>query len=179
MVAQVFHFGGFPTRRAALPALLLAVCLQAAACGGRKAGEGTAAGPTPAATTVPGVPALSDVEFARDVFRRMAEGDPAVEPMLDWETLRMPGGDVASEYNEIADEENRAEFRREFLKGFATSFKASGGSAESATNWREESKGQGGTQVATDSPTGNTLVFTVVRKDGRQKISELVAREKR
>jgi hypothetical protein len=31
--------------------------------------------------------------------------------------------------------------------------------------------------VATDSPTGNTLVFTVVRKDGRQKISELVARE--
>ena len=91
----------------------------------------------------------------------------------------MPGGDVASEYNDLPDEENRAEFRRNFLKGFSTSFKASGASAASASNWREESKGDCGTQVATDSPAGNTLVFTVVRKDGRQKISELVAREKK
>lgn len=165
--------------RATLLVLLLIACLQPAACGGRKTGEGTTARPTPAGTTAPNAPALSDVEFAKDVFRRMAEGDPAVEPMLDWETLRMPGGDVASEYNEIPDEENRAEFRREFIKGFATSFKAAGGDAGSATNWREESKDDGGTQVATDSPTGNTLVFTVVRKDGRQKLSELVAREKR
>ncbi|HEX7175197.1 MAG TPA: hypothetical protein VF240_07930 [Pyrinomonadaceae bacterium] len=175
MVEDVFHFKGHHLR-ATLLVLLLTVVLHAAACGGRKTGEGT----TPAASApTADAPALSDVEFAKDVFRRMAEGDPAVEPMLDWETLRMPGGDVAAEYNEIPGEANRAEFRKNFLKGFSTSFKASGGSAESAKNWREESKDGDRTQVATDSPTGNTLVFTVVRKDGRQKISELVAREKK
>jgi hypothetical protein len=120
MIENVFRFGGLPLRRAALLSLLLAVCLQAAACGGRKTGEGTTAGPTPAATAAADVSALSDLEFARDVFRRMAEGDPAVEPMLDWETLTMPGGDVASEYNELGNEDDRAEFRRNFLKGFST-----------------------------------------------------------
>ena len=173
MDENVFHFGKFTPRRAALLSLALAVCLQAAACGGRKTGEGT----TPAAAPAADAPALSDVEFAKDVFRRMAEGDPAVEPMLDWETLRMPGGDVAAEYNEIAGEDDRAEFRRNFIKGFSTSFKAAGGSAESGKNWREESKEGDRTMVATDSPT-NTLVFTVVHKDGRQKLSELVARAK-
>ena len=177
MAEYAFHFKGHHLR-ATLLALLSIACLQAA-CGGRRSGEGTTAAPTPAAATAADVPALSDVEFAKDVFRRMAEGDPAVEPMLDWETLSMPGGDVGAEYNDIPDEENRAEFRRNFLKGFSTSFKASGGSAASASNWREESKADEGTQVATDSPVGNTLVFTVVRKDGRQKISEPVARAKK
>lgn len=181
MAEYVFHFKGHPLR-ATLLALVLTACLQmAAACGGRKSGEGTAVGPTPAATaaTAADASALSDVEFAKDVFRRMAEGDPAVEPMLDWETLRMPGGDVAAEYDELEGEADRAEFRRNFLKGFSTSFKAAGGDAESGKNWREESKDGDLTLVATDSPVGNTLVFKVVRKDGRQKLSELVAREKK
>jgi hypothetical protein len=160
----------------ALP-LLLAVCLAAAACGGSKSGGTQPSAATPSADATP---ALNDVEFAKDVFRRMAEGDPNVESMLDWENLIMPGGDVAAEYNEIPDEEDRAEFRREFIKGFSSQFKAAGGSTETAANWREESKDdEGRTLVATDSPTGNTLVFTVVREDGRQKVSELAAREKK
>ena len=169
------HFKG-RRLRATLLVFVLVACVQAAACGGKKTGEGATNASAPPAADVA---ALSDVEFARDVFRRLAEGDPAVEPMLDWDTLKMPGGDVATEYDKLEDEEDRAEFRTGFIKGFARSFKASGGSAESALNWREESKEDGRTQVAADSQTGNTLVFTVVRKDGRQKLSELVAREKK
>ena len=160
-----------------MPALaLVAACLSASCRGGGTANTQPAPAASGAATPAATAAAVTDVEFVKDAFRRMAEGDPAAEAMLDWETLNMPGGDVAAEYNETPEGE-RAEFRTRFLKGFSESFKASGASVENAANWREEARAPDHTQVAADTPTGNTLVFTVVRRDGRQKISELVARE--
>ncbi|HVF55564.1 MAG TPA: hypothetical protein VM934_05390 [Pyrinomonadaceae bacterium] len=119
-----------------------------------------------------GEPSKGDVEFAREAFERLAGGDASAEEMVDWENLTALGMDVGAQYK-LAPEARRGAFRKEFLAGFSSSFKKSGGSASTARNWRVESSGGDKTVVATDSPTGVVLLITVTHAGGRQKVSAL------
>jgi hypothetical protein len=117
-------------------------------------------------------PAKNDVEFAREVFQLMQEGDMTVEDMLDWEHLNMIGvADVGPMYRQMDGEEMRARFRKGFINGYSSSFKKSSGRTVSLSNWREQSRTPTDTQVAADGPGGKLLLMTVTHIDGQQKIS--------
>lgn len=117
-------------------------------------------------------PPVSDIEFAKEVFQLLQDGDMAAEDLLDWEHLKMVGvADVGPMYTQIDGEDSRARFRKGFINGYSSSFKKSGGSVVSLSNWREQSRDATNTQVAADGPGGKLLLMTVTHIDGQQKIS--------
>lgn len=156
-------------------------CFVLAACAGRESNE------APAGATAPGAsPATrggvggGEVEFAREAFRRLANGDASAEEMFDWENLKWLGDDLGAEYKSTPGDAERAELRRGLIEDFSSDFKASGASVDNLTNWREESSGGDGgrTTVAADGEGGAKLIFVVARAGGRQKIVEFGALEK-
>ncbi|MCA1566313.1 MAG: hypothetical protein LC803_11875 [Acidobacteria bacterium] len=119
-------------------------------------------------------PAKADVDFAREAVEGLFGGDVAVAYAFDWENLKVPGvADAGEAYQEMPDDENREGFRKEFIEEFSGSFKQSGASVGDLKNWREESREGERTIVAVDTATGKTMRVSVVRRDGRQLVSEL------
>lgn len=117
----------------------------------------------------------SDVDFARETLKRLAEGDASVEEAFDWDNFAAFGEDFGADYRNMPEPE-RAEERRDFIEGFSREFKGAGGDFSKTGNWREESKDAQGTVVAVDYPTGATLFATVAQRDGRRVISRLEAK---
>ncbi len=162
--------------RPTLLTFFLAACLAHAACGGeRPAANNSAQNSAQGGAGVAAPPAASgDVEFAREAFRRLAEGDASVEEMIDWDNLVTLGDNFGAEYRK-ANDAGRAEARRDFVAGFSSSFKEEGGAADRVVNWREGSREDAGTVVAADMPTGARLLLTVTSDGGQRKISTLAA----
>jgi hypothetical protein len=116
----------------------------------------------------------NDIEFAKEAFGLLVEGDQAVAGLIDWEHLKMLGIDVGSMYRGLPDKTGeRDRFTTGFINGFSSSFKKSGGKMENTFNWREQSRDSSGTIVAADGPGGKVLLITVARIDGQQKVSTL------
>lgn len=118
-------------------------------------------------------PVRSDVDFAREVFKLMAEGDIAAAEMIDWEQLNVAGVDAGATYRVLGSDAAKENFRKSFLKGYSTSFKNSGGNADNVTNWREQSKDASKTIVAASGPNEGMLLITVTHTDGQQYVSAL------
>jgi hypothetical protein len=117
--------------------------------------------------------AKTDVVFARETVEGLFGGDVGVADAFDWENLKVPGMDVGESYREMPEDENPDEVRKEFIDNFSESFKQSGASVGDLKNWREQSKEGERTIVAVDTTTGKTMHVTVVRRDGRQLVSDL------
>ena len=121
----------------------------------------------------PAGPPKSDVDFAKEVFQMMGDGDVNVVDMLDWENLKMVGVDVGAQYKSVTSDSERETFQESFLRGYSNSFKSSGGNAAGMKNWREQSKDASNTVVAGDVPNGQTLLITVTHTNGLQYVSSL------
>jgi hypothetical protein len=119
-----------------------------------------------------GGPPKNDVEFAKEVFQLLAEGDEAVEEMLDWEHMKVNGIlDVGAGYRNITEEDERDSFRKAFIKGYANNFNKSGGRVENLSNWREQSRDSSNTVVAAEGMNRKLVLFTVTHINGQQKVS--------
>lgn len=119
-------------------------------------------------------PPLNDIEFAKEVFRLLAEGDDGVIAMIDWEHLNLLGVDVGQMYKGISSEgEARPRFLKGFINGYSRSFKEKGGKVENASNWREQSRDATNTVVAADNQAGQAMWITVTHIDGHQKVSKM------
>jgi hypothetical protein len=117
-------------------------------------------------------PPKNDVEFAREAFQLLAEGDEAAAEMLDWERLKMIGIDVGAMYRQ-SSESDRQTFPTAFIKGYSQSFKGKGGSADKLSNWREQSRDGSNTVVVADVWSGQLLTMTVSHINGQQKVSTI------
>jgi hypothetical protein len=163
-------------KRSLLICLLAAGCCLSSGCGGAK-NQGDRASNTANANggNAATRPAKADVDFAREAVEGLLGGDvAAAAEAFDWENLKVPGvPDAGEAYKEMPDEENREGFRKEFIEEFSGSFKQSGASVSDLKNWREESREGERTIVAVDTATGKTMRVSVVRRDGRQLVSEL------
>lgn len=165
-------------KRLVLLLWLAAMCGASAGCAARnengnsKAATG-AGGAANNASVTPAAPAKTDVVFAREAVEGLLGGDASVADHFDWENLKVPGADAGNAYRELPDDENREGFREGFIEKFSESFKASGASVGDLKNWREQSKQGETTIVAVDTVTGKTMRVFVVRRDGRQQVSEL------
>lgn len=116
-------------------------------------------------------PQLNDVEYAKKVFQLPTEGDEAVKVMIDWEHLKMAGVDVGAMYRNTSGDDLRDKNATDFIKGYSNSFKKSGSTAESLSNWREQSRDATNTVVAADGQMGQRLLITVTHINGQQKVS--------
>lgn len=93
--------------------------------------------------------------------------------MIDWETFKTFGEDVGSKYWYMPGESGKAAFRQSFIAGYSAAFREKGETMEGLSNWRVQSKEESRTVVTADYSPSLTLVFTVLLKDGRQKLSEV------
>jgi len=160
-------------KRSLLLFLLAAGCCLSLGCKAKNTSGGAANNAANANAAAATKPAKTDVVFAREAVEGLLAGDVAVAEAFDWENLKVPGMDVGESYREMPDDENPDEVRREFIENFSESFKQSGASASDLKNWREEAREGEGTVVAVDTTTGKTMRVFVVRREGRQAVSEL------
>ena len=160
-------------KRSLLICLLAGICCLSSACGGKKSGGATGASGGNNSNDAASRPLKPDVVFAREAVEGLLGGDVAVAEAFDWENLKVPGADAGAAYQEMPDDENREEFQKGFVEKFSESFKQSGASVDDLKNWREQSKEGERTVVAVDTTTGKTMHVFVVRRDGRQLVSEL------
>jgi hypothetical protein len=132
-------------------------------------------------STGPAAPLKPDVDFARDTLLLLVKGDPTVEEMIDWETLKTFETDAGSTYSYMPGESAKAAFRKSFIQGFSSPYRSSGEIPDwlsRLSNWRVEAKEASRTIVIADHPFGKTLVIVIVLKDGRQKLSSINGRER-
>jgi len=159
-------------KRSLLLFLLAAGCCLSLGCKAKNTGGG-AAGNAANANAATTKPAKTDVVFAREAVEGLLAGDTGVADAFDWENLKVPGMDVGESYREMPDDENPDEVRQEFIENFSESFKQSGASASDLKNWREEAREGERTVVVVDTTTGKAMRVFVVRREGRQLVSEL------
>jgi hypothetical protein len=163
-------------KRSLLLFLLAAGCCLSSGCkaknqsGGGAGHTGSAAGSGNNAATKP---AKTDIVFAREAVEGLLNGDAGVADAFDWENLIVPGADAGEAYSEMPDDEERKAFQQGFIEKFSASFKRSGASVGDLKNWREEAREGERTVVAVDTTTGKTMRVFVVRREGRQSVSEL------
>gem|GEM_PF-1694518 len=113
-----------------------------------------------------------DVSFARSAFTALAKGDTKAQEMIDWPTFTAPGENVAAKYNDIPTETEKAQFRSEYVTGFATSFRQTGGSVDAFTNWTVSFHDSTRTEVTAQSPNG-LLKLTVSERNSAEKLSAI------
>ncbi len=160
-------------KRSLLLCLLAAGCCLSSGCRKNQSGGGTANAVGANANAVAVRETKPDAVFAREAVEGLLGGDAGVADAFDWENLIVPGADAGEAYSEMPDDENRAEFRKGFIEKFSASFKQSGASVADLKNWREEARAGEETVVAVDTTTGKTMRVFVVRRDGRQLVTEL------
>jgi hypothetical protein len=125
----------------------------------------------------PPPPLKPDIEFAQEAVVLLVKGDPRVEEMIDWETFKTFGKDVGSTYSYMPGESAKAAFRKSFIESYSSPFRNSGETMEGLRSWEVESKDESRTIVTASHSPGKTLVFTIVIKDGRQKLSEFTGKQ--
>ena len=165
-------------KRSLLLLWLAVICCALAGCAakdqnGNQKASATTSGSGTTSTAPAAVAAKTDAVFAKEAVEGLLNGDTSVASAFDWENLIVPGADAGSAYRELPDDENREGFREGFIKKFSESFKASGASVGDLKNWREQGKDGEETVVAVDTKTGKTMRVYVVRRNGRQQVSEL------
>lgn len=116
--------------------------------------------------------ANADVGFAKDTFTSLVRGDSAVANDIDWETFNSLGVPVGPRYIGIKSEPERKSFKTGFITQFSASFRDSGGSIDSFTNWRETSHDENHTVVTADSADGS-LQLTVSERDSLKRLSAI------
>lgn len=159
-------------KRSVLLLWLAAICCAVAGCAAKDQ-NGKASATTTAGGAADNAPVKADAVFAREAVEGLLNGDQSVASALDWENLKVLGADAGRAYRELPNDENRADVREGFIEEFSESFKASGANVGGLKNWREQGKEGEATVVAVDTATGKTLRVFVVRRDGRQQVSEL------
>ena len=118
-------------------------------------------------------PQLNDIDYAKKVFELLGDGDESVKSMIDWENLKMMGIDVGAMYRSTSGEDARDKNLSDFIRGYSTSFKRSGGNIANLANWREQSKDATNTVVAADTQAGQHVFITVTHINNQQKVSTL------
>lgn len=116
--------------------------------------------------------AAGDVSFAQSTFISLAKGDSAAQENIDWATFTALGDNVGAKYNQIPTETEKAQFRTEFVTGFATSFRQSGGSVDVFSNWKVIFHDSTRTEVTAESPNG-LLKLTVSERNAVEKLSSI------
>ena len=115
----------------------------------------------------------NDVEFAKSAIGLLAKGDLSVEEMIDWNNFQAMGFNVGTSYSAMPNDTAKASFRKSFISSFSASFQKTGATAESLSNWRVLSQDSSKTIVVADTIKKTTFSFTVVKRDGKQKISAM------
>ncbi|MBC7979531.1 MAG: hypothetical protein H7Y36_03100 [Armatimonadetes bacterium] len=116
--------------------------------------------------------AKGDVSFAKSTFESLARGDASTEKNIDWQTFNSLGINVGAQYITLKTEEDKLQFRNGFITQFSSSFRESGGSVESFSNWRVTSHNDTHTEVVADS-AGGLLMLTVSERDSKERLSAI------
>jgi hypothetical protein len=119
-----------------------------------------------------------DVGFTRGVLKGLVSGKESVQDSIDWPFFKALGSDVGSEYLKLARENERSYFRKAFILNLALSFQNSGGRYSSFTRWRIFDRQKDKVIVASDVlPSRKTILFTVVKKYRRRKLTQMQWKE--
>jgi len=112
----------------------------------------------------------ADVGFAKSTFSSLVRGDSAVATDIDWETFNALGVPVGPQYIALKTDPEKESFKTGFITQFSATFRDSGGSIDSFSNWRATSHDENHTVVTADSAEGS-LQLTVSERDSQKRLS--------
>ncbi len=113
------------------------------------------------------------IEFAKTTLTDLARGDYYVEDNIDWEIFYSNNLNVGLYYSSIQDEKERADFRRNFISQFSSSFNRSGGNIDLLKDWRIKEENSSKTVVQTVTPLNRKFFITLSQRNNKLKISSL------
>lgn len=125
-----------------------------------------------AKTSISEVSTAGDVTFAKSTFESLARGDSAVTTKIDWPVFTAMGNNLGADYTALTSGVEKEKLTTGFITQFSTSFRESGGSVESFTNWRVVSHDSTRTEVAADSANG-VMTIIVSERDGVERVSSI------
>lgn len=114
----------------------------------------------------------ADITFAKKTFSSLVRGNSTVLSDIDWETLNSLGVPVGPQYLAIKTEPEKESFKTGFVTQFSASFRDSGGSIDSFSNWRATSHDENKTVITANSAEGS-LKLTVSLRDSKRRLSAL------
>jgi hypothetical protein len=118
------------------------------------------------------VATAGDFGFAKNTFESLARGDSAVAGKIDWPVFTFLGENLGATYMALPTGVEKEKFINGYITQFATSFRESGGSVDSFTNWRVVTHDSQKTEVAADGTTG-VVTILVSERDNMEKVSSI------
>lgn len=113
-----------------------------------------------------------DVSFAKGTFESLARGDSAAADKIDWPVFTFLGQNIGATYTAFPTAVEKEKFITGYITQFATSFRESGGSIDSFTNWRVVTHDSQKTEVAADGTSG-VMTILVSERDNVEKVSSI------
>lgn len=110
-----------------------------------------------------------EVNLCRYVFSGLVKGSYGVQRFIDWENLQALDVDVAATYNNLANDKEKVNYKKSFIKNFSVGFKQGGGRLKSFTHWRIYDRDREKTVVAADYR--NKIILFTLSKYGRRLIA--------
>lgn len=103
-----------------------------------------------------------ELHLCQKAFRGLVKGSYGVQKFIDWEHLQAVGVDVGNTYSKFANQKEKVDYKKGFMRGFPLGFKQTGGKLKAFVNWRIFSQDAQKTIIAVDYTSKNkTLLFTV------------------
>jgi len=114
-----------------------------------------------------------EINLCQSILGSLAQGKPAVEKFIDWENFKALGVDVGATYASLANEKEKADYKKAFIQNFAFGFQKSGGKPALFKHWRIYQRESGKVIVACDYSGYNKMLLFTISKLGKNKLISL------
>jgi hypothetical protein len=111
--------------------------------------------------------------WCQESFEGLTSGERSAQARIDWERLRALGVNVGAAYRGLPNAHAKAQYRREFLEGFAKAFAQGGGRPEAFVDWRVEERTGEEIVVAADYPAKRNTLLISLPASGKRRIAGL------
>jgi len=114
-----------------------------------------------------------DLAFGRRALSGLAKGEVVIGNAIDWPHFKAAGVDIGAGYTKLPNDIEKAYYRKAFILNFALSFQGAGGRLSNFSNWHVQNRDSQKAVVAADSLGNKTILFTIVRINGKRKVVDI------
>jgi len=114
-----------------------------------------------------------EINLCQSILGSLSQGKTTVEKFIDWENLNALGVNVGATYTGLANEKEKADYKKAFIQNFAFGFQKSGGKSVLFRHWRIYQRDSGKVIVACDYSGYNKTLLFIISKLGKNKLISL------
>lgn len=114
-----------------------------------------------------------EINFCKSVFSGLMQGRESIQKFIDWKNLKAMGVDAGRTYVDLADDRERENYRKAFIKNTASGFKQTKGRLNLFTNWRIYDRDIDTVVIAADSKINKRVLLFIISKYPKARMAEI------